>query len=345
MAATGHRLEQPAGPLRPWRTSALAAILALALGFLHAAAAHAQLEDKALGRPATASSIELARPGGDCDELRCAPGMATDVDHGTRWASEHSDVEWWQADLSGPRLVDQVSLVWHLARADHYVISTSLDGTTFADAAEVRLDLSPRELAALSRTGRHREATIFPVRLARYVRVTSRVRAPILVGGESRLSGISFWEAAVFGPPDDGPATPAFDLPTVAAPPPPASPPAGPRSPAMLSPIPTVRIKGTATASGAAIQLLSVHAPRAATVRVRCRGRGCPERVRTRRGTSRIREVERALRAGAVIDVAVTQAGRYGKHVRFVIRRRQSPRRIDRCTLGGSARPVACPAG
>jgi hypothetical protein len=239
--------------------------------------------------------------------------MATDADPGTRWASEHGDVEWWQVDLSAPRLVDQVSLLWHLARADHYVISTSLDGTTFADAAEVRLDLSLRELAALSRTGRHREATTFPVRPARYVRVTSRVRAPILVGGESRLFGISFWEAAVFGPPDDGPATPAFDLPTVAAPPPPASAPAAaPRPLAMLSPPPTIRIKGIATASGAAIQLLSVHAPRGATVRVRCRGRGCPERVRTRRGTSRIREVERALRAGAVIDVAVTQAGRYG---------------------------------
>jgi uncharacterized protein (DUF3084 family) len=110
-------------------------------------------------------------------------------------------------------------------------------------------------------------------------------------------------------------------------------------------PFPIIRIKGSATASGAAIQLLSVRAPRAATVRVSCRGGGCPKRVRSRKGTGRIRELQRRLRAGAVIDVAVTQAGRYGKHTRFVIRKRKSPRRIDRCTFGASVRPIACPAG
>jgi hypothetical protein len=108
-------------------------------------------------------------------------------------------------------------------------------------------------------------------------------------------------------------------------------------------PFPIVRIKGAATASGAAIQLLSVRAPRAATVRVRCRGGGCPKRVRSRKGTGRIRELQCRLRAGAVIDVAITQPGRYGKHTRFVIRKRKSPRRIDRCTFGMSVRAVSCP--
>ena len=360
-------------PASPWtgtatapgrrRREGLAVALTLLAVLALAAPAAAQVEDKALGRPATASSVEQARPGGQCDETRCAPGMATDGNPDTRWESEYLDTEWWQVDLGRPRQVDQVSLLWHLARAESYVISTSLDGVTFTTAADVRLDLSPEELADVIRTRRHREATTFAARAARYVRVTGRRRALIQVGNGTRVFGISFWEANVFGPADAAPAgatgQPAapsrpgsgFDLPSAPAAPPapgPAAPPAGaPRQTPTLAPFPIIRITGSLTGSGARIRLLSVRAPRAATVRITCRGRGCPSRVRSRKGgsTRRIRELHRALGAGTVIQVAVTQRGRYGKHTRFVIRRNGAPRRIDRCTLGTSTRPVACPTG
>jgi hypothetical protein len=378
------RVQAPAAGLVPRYAAALVTALALLVALLAAAPARAQQEDKALGRPATASSVERARPGGECNERKCAPGMATDGDPDTRWESEYTDTEWWQVDLGAARQVDQVSLLWHIARAEAYVISTSLDGATFTDAAEVSLDLSADELAAVSRSRRHRRTTTFPARPARYVRVTSRERAPITVGGRIRLFGVSFWQASVFGPPDGVPAAPAgqpaapapagapapgagpapapapapsrpaagtpFDSPSGSTSPPAGQTPAPPDSaapgePRQVFPFPIIRIKGAATASGAAIQLLSVRAPRAATVRVSCRGRGCPKRIRSRKGTGRIRELQRRLRAGAVIDVAVTQAGRYGKHTRFVVRKRKGPRRIDRCTFGASARPIPCPAG
>lgn len=352
------------------RPTALLVAVTLLLTLLAAAPASAQVEDKALGRPATASSVEQARPGGQCNETICAPGMATDGNPDTRWESEYADTEWWQVDLGRARQVDQVSFVWHVARAEAYVISTSLDGTTFTEAAEVRLDLTAAELANVVETRRHRETTIFPARPARFVRMTSRRRAPI--GDRQRVYGVSFWEANVFGPSDDAPVTQAgqpapstparpgagFDLPSAPTPPSPGSspsaPPAPPAAPGaaaperlpLLRPFPVIRIKGSLTRSGAAIQLLSIRAPRAATVRVSCRGRGCPRRVKTRKGgTKRIRELQRALRAGTVIDVAVTQRGRSGKHTRFVIRRGRAPRRTDRCTLGTSTRPVRCPAG
>ena len=347
------------------RRGGLAVALALLAVLAGAPPAAAQVEDKALGRPATASSVERARPGGQCDETRCAPGMATDGDPNTRWESEYADTEWWQVDLGRPRQVDQVSLLWHVARAETYVISTSLDGVTFTAAADVTLDLSPEELADVVRTRRHREATTFAARVARYVRVTGRKRAPIQTSNGTRLYGISFWEANVFGPADDVPAgtsgqpaasgsTPSrpgsgFDLPSApsvpGAPAPVPPPVSAPRQAAMLRPFPVIRITGSLTGSGADIRLLSVRAPRAATVRVTCRGTGCPRRVRSRKGgsTRRIRELHRRLGAGTVIDVAVTQRGRYGKHTRFVIRRNGAPRRTDRCTLGTSTRPVACP--
>jgi len=112
-----------------------------------------------------------------------------------------------------------------------------------------------------------------------------------------------------------------------------------------MEPFPVVRIKGRLTASGARIELLSVKAPDDATIRVRCRGRSCPQRLRTRSGgRRRIRELHRKLAAGTVVTVRVTRPNAYGKYTRFAIRRGRPPARIDRCLRGSARRPVRCPA-
>ena len=48
------------------------------------------------------------------------------------------------------------------------------------------------------------------------------------------------------------------------------------RSRRVIRPFPVVRMKGRLTARGADVQVLSVRAPRAAKISVRCRGKSCP---------------------------------------------------------------------
>jgi len=332
-----------------------------------ASPALAQQEDKALGRPAQASSVEMPRNGGGCNPSAgnpdpCAPANANDGDADTRWGSEYSDPQFWQVDLGRPRLVDGLSLLWHRAHSSHYLVSTSVDGSTFTPVANVTLRLSEADLQALSVSRRLRDEPTFAATTARYVRITSLERAPVIVGDQRLRFGVSLWEARVLGPSDDAgvvspppasvppptqttsqaqvvPAAPAFDTAGSSTEAPSASVPL-----ALMSPFPTVRLKGVLTDRGAAIDLLSVRAPRAAVVRVRCRGRGCPLEVRTRRGSvRRVVELQRELRAGAVVEVFVVQRGRYGKYTRFKIRKGLPPRRVDRCVAGRSSRPVRCP--
>lgn len=311
------------------------------------ALAQAQEEDKALGRPASASSVEA--PGtGSC--RACPPGNATDGRADTRWGSAFSGREHWQVDLGRPRLVDAVTVDWQWSYATRYEVATSLDGVTFAPAAAVGLAPGLRRAHVVQRTA-------FGVRLARFVRITGLER-------EFVQWGFSIWTASVFGPPDpaevppDPPAAPDPGPPPPAASQPPAPSPAvaagsaaapgtptPPRGAPALRPMRTaiVRLRGAATSRGATITLLSVRAPKAATVRVRCTGRGCPKRIRARRGSGRIPELRRTLAAGAVVEVFVTQPGTSGKYTRFQIRRRQAPRRTDSCIVAGA--PAACPAG
>ena len=90
------------------------------------------------------------------------------------------------------------------------------------------------------------------------------------------------------------------------------------------------------------MSLLRVRAPRRATVRVSCRGEGCPvERLRRRPG--RIAGFERFLPAGMRIVVRVTRRERIGKYVRLRIREGRAPARRDACLLPGSPRPAPCP--
>jgi hypothetical protein len=115
----------------------------------------------------------------------------------------------------------------------------------------------------------------------------------------------------------------------------------------LMRPFPIVRIVGRLTRSGARIRLLAVRsAPRGAKVTVRCRGRQCG-RLRTASkvltsGSTRFRSYQRRVRAGARIQVYVTQAGKIGKYTRFLIRAGKPPARVDRCLMPGRARPVPC---
>jgi len=116
-----------------------------------------------------------------------------------------------------------------------------------------------------------------------------------------------------------------------------------------MLPFPVVRIRGRLTRSGMIVQLLNVRAGRAARIEVRCSGRGCPRgaqrmRLSVARGGTQVaaRRLQRWLRAGTVIELRITQAGRIGKYTRFVVRRNRAPQRVDRCLAPGSAKPVDC---
>jgi glucose/arabinose dehydrogenase len=140
-------------------------------------------EDKANGRPATASSVE-----GNPDNVNLVPGKAVDDNATTRWASEKGTLaypatnEWWQVDLGSSRQVGRVELDWEAAYASKFKILTSTDGVNFALAADA------------TATSAGTTVTNFPVRSARYVRVQGVERGTVY--------GISFWQARVLGPPD-----------------------------------------------------------------------------------------------------------------------------------------------
>jgi len=126
----------------------------------------------------------------------------------------------------------------------------------------------------------------------------------------------------------------------------------------LMTPFPIVRMAGLVRRGGIRLRLLSVNAPFGATIRFRCRGRGCPFRRRSRvvertkgtkktasAGTVRFRQFgPRLLRAGAVISVRVTKPGSIGKYTRFKIRRGRVPARRDRCLTSATAPPIRCPS-
>jgi plastocyanin len=145
---------------------------------------------------------------------------------------------------------------------------------------------------------------------------------------------------------DAGTSSVAFQTITVTAPP--LRPPHHASAP-LINPFPVVRIRGVIVGRGVRVNLFTVHTARGALVSILCRGAGCPSgvirvRVPTARRPLRIRRLERALRAGAVIDIRVTMAGRTGKYTRFVIRRGSPPSRHDLCISPASARPIHCPS-
>lgn len=86
-----------------------------------------------------------------------------------------------------------------------------------------------------------------------------------------------------------------------------------------------------------------------ATVKVTCKGRGCPVRsktVRPSKGTVNVRALLRRkpLRAGNVLTLSITQPGHVAKVVSFKARRGRSPKpAVFRCIEPGSKTPTACP--
>lgn len=124
---------------------------------------------------ASASSVEA-----DLDRL--AARHVNDGNLGTRWASNYTDGEWVQLELAQPSRVSSVRLFWEAACAATYRIQTSVDGTTWHDAATVDPSNCGTETIALDAPG-----------AVKYVRVQGVKR--------QTTYGYSLHEIWVFGTP------------------------------------------------------------------------------------------------------------------------------------------------
>jgi hypothetical protein len=129
----------------------------------------------------------------------------------------------------------------------------------------------------------------------------------------------------------------------------------------LMSPFPVVRISGIVRRKGIKLRLLSVNGPVGASVRLRCRGRGCPFRRQNRTvqaptrpatgatpatGLVRIRRFSRrVLRVGTTLKVYVTKPDAIGKYTWLKVKRGRPPARVDRCLEPGDPVPVSCPTG
>ena len=89
------------------------------------------------------------------------------------------------------------------------------------------------------------------------------------------------------------------------------------KRPVTMRPLPTIRIAGVVLRDGALIRILSVRAPRGATVRVRCSGKGCPAAATARTSATRLVRFRRFEREAARRREAraVRTAGREGRQV------------------------------
>jgi hypothetical protein len=128
-----------------------------------------------------------------------------------------------------------------------------------------------------------------------------------------------------------------------------------PQTLTLMQPFPIVRIAGAETASGARIKLLSVQAPPTAKVAITCKGRGCKTRNESRVVTASSKRksgavtlafprFQRALGAGAVLQIRITKGGEIGKFTSFTIRRKKLPVRVDACLRPASTSPSTCPS-
>jgi Bacterial Ig-like domain len=123
----------------------------------------------------------------------------------------------------------------------------------------------------------------------------------------------------------------------------------------LMQPFPIVRIAGSITGRGARIRLLTVQAPIAARITIRCRGGGCPTKSESRSAKASrkskhkvaavlmsFRHFARAYRAGARLEVLVVKPGQIGKYTIFKIRRYKLPIREDACIVAAGSKPIAC---
>ena len=126
-------------------------------------------------------------------------------------------------------------------------------------------------------------------------------------------------------------------------------------APALMQPFPVVHMAGSYNGAGVKISLLTVLTPVGATVTVTCRGGGCPtkseglvaaSRTKSKTGTVLItfRRFEHSLRAGAVLEIWVSNHGQIGKFTRFVIHHNKVPSRQDLCLNPAGTAPIVCPS-
>jgi PKD domain len=161
----------------------------------------------------------------------------------------------------------------------------------------------------------------------------------VVVFGAGGDSGSAVHTVAVGPPPPPPPPPPAATI--AAAPPAPVLP---------MVPFPIVRMQGLLVRGGVKVRRLSVHAPAGAHVHVACatRGHGCPRLPtdaisRSAARGMRVRRFERRLRAGAIVQVWVTDGHSIGKYTSFRIRRHGAPFRRDLCVAPGASVPSRCP--
>jgi hypothetical protein len=124
-----------------------------------------------------------------------------------------------------------------------------------------------------------------------------------------------------------------------------------PASAGVMYPFPIVSIRGTDFPRGVRISRLAVKAPAGASIAVSCGHVRCPAKSVRRIAPSKsghlawvsFTRFERFFRAGAVLQVRVSQAGKIGAYTRFHVRRRELPVRSDSCLDLTGSKPIACP--
>jgi hypothetical protein len=95
-----------------------------------------------------------------------------------------------------------------------------------------------------------------------------------------------------------------------------------------------------------------VKAPTGATIKIACRGRGCPAHAAERRAAAArghavavpFRRFERFLPAGVTLEIRVSKGASIGAYTRFAVRHRRLPLRVDSCLDPSGVRPIACPS-
>jgi hypothetical protein len=121
---------------------------------------------------------------------------------------------------------------------------------------------------------------------------------------------------------------------------------------AVLQPFPLVRIVGIVKRGGVKVRILAVRMGAGAVSTVTCRGRSCPTRTQRRAVAASkhspvwvaFPRLEHFLRAGVVLEVRVSKAGKIGSYTRFLIRRHKLPARSDSCLEPAGTKPMVCPS-
>jgi hypothetical protein len=111
-----------------------------------AAAASCGTTNIALGKTATASSLENAT---------FPASAAVDGNTGTRWSSAFSDPQWLEVDLGSSQSICQVGLDWETAYGKAFQIQTSADGSTWTPIYSTTAGTGGTQTLNVSGTGRY----------------------------------------------------------------------------------------------------------------------------------------------------------------------------------------------